>query len=353
MASITQDQIWMQKAIQLAQLAEGLTTPNPCVGAVIVANEMIIGEGYHRKAGEPHAERNALAHARELGNGDLLSHSCIYITLEPCSTYGKTPPCTDAIIESGIKRVVYGSVDPNPSHAGRAKEILEQHGIEVVIGVLKEECDYLIRAFALNITQKRSWVIAKTAMTLDGRIVRGPDKPQWITNEASRNFVHTLRAQADAIMTGGNTVRKDDPSLTIRTPDKEISPDKIQPWRVVLTHSAHKIPPQSTCLNDEHKDRTVIIENVSNYLELLQYLYEQGPVSVVLLEAGGKLVREFLNAGLIDEWIGFYAPIISGGNVFGVEGQRFLPKEAHLVNMKTQSFGDNFCVRGCVKYDTV
>ena len=344
------DARWMKLAIELAGKGLGLTSPNPCVGAVIVHKDQIIGSGFHEKAGLPHAERNAIADGIAKGNAGLFPDSTLYVTLEPCSTTGKTPPCTEAIMEHGFKRVVYGSEDPNPGHKGIAAEILKNAGIKVTRGVLEKECDFLIRAFRLNMMEGRSWVIAKSAMSLDGHISRSPERSQWLTGKAARSFVHTLRSECEAVMTGGNTVRMDNPSLTIRNPEKPVSPLKEQPWRIILTRNAASIPENSICLTDEFRDRTLIVENVSNYLELLQNLYTERKISSLLLVSGGVLMKEFLKAGLVDEWVGFYAPVITGGGVDGVEGGDFLEREAHLVKPSARMFGNDVCIRGEVRY---
>ena len=345
-----QDTRWMNMAVKLAEKGVGLTSPNPCVGAVIVHENQVIGSGFHEKAGLPHAERKAIADGTARGNAALFADSTLYVTLEPCSTTGKTPPCTEAILEHHFKRVVYGSQDPNPRHRGAAADILGRAGIQVTRGILEKECDHLIRGFRLNMLEGRPWVIAKSAMSLDGRISRSPERSQWLTNEKSRSFVHTLRAECDAILTGGNTMRLDNPSLTIRKPDRPVSSLKEQPWRIILTHNAASIPADSVCLTDEFRDRTLIVENVSSYLELLKNLYNERKTGTVLLEAGGCLVREFLKAGLVDEWLGFYAPIITGGGADGVTGGSFLEREAFLEQPVVSIFGSDVCIRGDVSY---
>lgn len=344
------DTHWMSMAMELAGNGIGLTNPNPCVGAVIVHENQVIGAGFHEKAGLPHAERNAIADGIARGNAALFADSTLYVTLEPCSTAGKTPPCTEAILEHHFKRVVYGSEDPNPRHRGAAADILQHAGIQVVRGILEKECDHLIRGFRLNMLEGRPWVITKSAMSLDGRISRSPERSQWLTNEKSRSFVHTLRAECDAILTGGNTLRLDNPSLTIREPSRPVSPLKEQPWRIILTHDAASIPADSVCLTDEFRDRTLIVENVLNYLELLQNLYTDRKIGTILLEAGGCLVREFLKAGLVDEWVGFYAPIITGGGADGIAGGPFLECEAFLDQPVVSTFGNDVCIRGDVRY---
>jgi len=344
------DAHWISIAVKLAENGIGLTSPNPCVGAVIVYKNRIIGSGFHEKAGLPHAERKAIADGTAKGNATLFADSTLYVTLEPCSTAGKTPPCTDAILEHRFKRVVYGSEDPNPNHRGAAAGILEQAGIQVTRGILEKECDHLIRGFRLNMLEGRSWVIAKSAMSLDGRISRSPERSKWLTNEKSRSYVHTLRAECDAVLTGGNTVRLDNPSLTIRKPDRPVSPFKEQPWRIILTRDASSIPVNSVCLTDQFRDRTLIVENVSNYLELLKNLYNERKIGTVLLEAGGCLIREFLKAGLVDEWVGFYAPMITGGGAEGVAAGPFLEREAWLEHPVVRIFGNDVCIRGNVRY---
>ena len=176
----------------------------------------------------------------------------------------------------------------------------------------------------------RPWVIAKSAMSLDGHISRSPERSQWLTGKAARSFVHTLRSECDAVMTGGNTVRLDNPALTIRNPEKPVSPLKEQPWRIILTRNAASIPENSLSQMDEFRDRTLIVENVSNYLELLQNLYSERKIGTILLESGGILMKEFLKAELVDEWVGFYAPVITGGGAEGVKGGAFLERESYL-----------------------
>ena len=202
---------YMPQALELAKLAWGRTSPNPMVGALIVKHDRIIGRGYHRKAGTPHAEINALADCRHSPAGATL-----YVTLEPCSTYGRTPPCTDAIIKAGISRVVIGCLDPNPKHAGKGVEILRRAGIEVEYPVLEEECLRLNEAFFKWITTGTPFVLLKMAMTLDGKIATVDGDSQWVTGVGAREEVQVLRQWADAIMVGGETARRDHPALTVR-----------------------------------------------------------------------------------------------------------------------------------------
>ena len=347
-----QDRHWMQVAIEQARLGEGLTSPNPPVGAVLALEERLIGQGYHREAGKPHAEREAFRDALERGNKDILSKVTLYVTLEPCSSHGRTPPCTDAILQYGIARVVYGSMDPDPRHRGGACHLLKDAGIPTGHGLLEDECDYLIRAFKKNVQEKRPWVVVKTAMSLDGRIVRKPENSQWLTSKASRRRVHSLRAYADAILTGGQTVRVDNPALTIREPDHAVSPHKKQPWRIIATRDASAIPSSSICLNDEWKERTLVCENIDSWKRFLEELYASRHISTLMVEAGGDLVKKLLNESLVDEWVGFYAPMITGGSQLAVGGESFLPREAHLERIKVMQLENDICVNGLLKYES-
>lgn len=341
----------MQLALELGTKGIGLTSPNPPVGAVIVANGQEIGKGWHHRAGLPHAEREAIRDAIERGHEDLLAGATLYVTLEPCCTQGRTPACTDAIIERKIGRVVFGATDPNPKHAGAAVALLEAHGIEAVSGVLEAECCRLIRSFAQTMIHGRPWVIVKTAMSLDGRITRQPGRSQWLTSELARNRVHTLRARVDGILTGGETVRRDCPALTIRTPDAPVSPDKMQPWRFVATQHPETLPMSAPLFTDEYSDRTVIVPSVTDWKALMKRFYQDYGVSTLLVEAGGHLIRELLNEHLVDEWVGFYAPMILGGSTLSVAGDDFLTDEIHLKIQECQRIGQDFLISGLVDYD--
>lgn len=192
----------MREALGLAQKAKGLTSPNPCVGAILVRNGKKIGEGFHHKAGSPHAEVLAVRNARESKYGSQINGSTLYVTLEPCCTYGKTPPCTEMIIREKIKRVVIGTLDPNPAHAGKGPRILRKAGIDVKTGVLRNECSFLNRDFNYWITHRRPWVTLKMAMSYDGRITRPPGEGSWLTSNESQKKAHELRLESDAILIG-------------------------------------------------------------------------------------------------------------------------------------------------------
>ena len=298
------DTYWMQHALDLAALGEGLTRPNPPVGAVVVKHNRLIGEGFHPRAGMPHAEVLALRAAGDEANGATL-----YITLEPCCTQGRTPPCTEAIIKAGIKRVVYGCVDPNPAHAGRADTILKKAGIDVVSGVLDESCRTMIRPFATRLLHNRPFVTLKLACSLDGRIADARGESKWITGTASRAAVQELRRSADAILVGAETIRADNPSLLPRPAYGRT------PWRIVVAGS-RPLPRRAKVFTDAHADRTVIFSHDSGSVSLkamMRELARQDCMHVVC-EGGGVLARSLLKAGLVDQVWMFYAPKILGGD---------------------------------------
>jgi diaminohydroxyphosphoribosylaminopyrimidine deaminase / 5-amino-6-(5-phosphoribosylamino)uracil reductase len=342
-SSMMSDEYFMQLALAEGAKGVGLTSPNPPVGAVIVRDGEVISSGWHKKSGELHAEREAIKNA---GHGVDLRGATIYVTLEPCSTCGRTGACTDAIIEAGFGRVVYGARDVNPSHAGAADEILKAAGIEVFSGVQEEECEYLIRGFSKRMTSELPWVIAKTAMSLDGRITRPDGEGQWLTGAEARAEAHRIRAEVDAIVVGGKTVRKDNPSLTVRGDAFRV--EKVQPWRVVLTQSGREnLPLDAVVFTDEFKDRTLVHEDM-RLGESLRILAQRG-CNVVLLECGGILMRQFLEQGLVDEVAVFFAPILSGGGDFGFGVGEHLEKSLALEMMQLKQLGDDVLLRGVVK----
>ena len=337
------DEHFIQLAIAVAQKGVGLTSPNPPVGAVIVRDGEVISEGWHATAGGPHAEREAIKNA---GKGVDLTGATIYVTLEPCSTRGRTGACTDAIIEGKFSRVVYGARDVNPAHAGAADEILKSAGIEVVSGVLEEECEFLIRGFSKRVESGLPWVIAKTAMSLDGRITRPEGEGQWLTGAEARAEAHQIRAEVDAIVVGGKTVRRDDPGLTVR--GDAVREEKIQPWRVVLTQSGKKnLPVESKIFTDEYKERTLVYEDVS-LEESLQKLGELG-CNTVLLECGGVLMRQFMEQGLVDEVAVFFAPMLTGGGDFGFGVGAHLQKSLAVEKLEVKQLGEDVLFRGVLK----
>ena len=319
-----QDQKWMQRALELARMGLGLTSPNPPVGAVIVRDGILIGEGYHEVAGEAHAERRALADAIARGHAALIPGATIYVTLEPCSSIGRTGACTTDIIEARLSRVVYGSTDPDMRHQGRADVLLEAEGIEVCPGVCKEACDRLLRSWFHAVQTGRPWVTAKVATTLDGRMTRR--QKFWLSGIDTLRHAHQLRLESDAILIGGNTLRTDNPALTIRNPLTPPSPRKKQPWRIVLTENLLSLPPMARLFSDEYHKRTLAWEHVTDLRILLNELYTRYGIVNLMLECGGRLLRRFLEEGLVNEWMQSISPMVGGGPDYVVPGD-FLPQE--------------------------
>ena len=340
------DKIRMQEALQLAQKGVGTTSPNPPVGAAIYAGDRLIGQGYHEKAGEAHAERRAIQDAIRRGNGGFLNGATLYVTLEPCSSRGKTPPCTEAILEAGIARVVYGMQDPDKRHRGRAKALLEAEGIHVCVGIEETACKAFLRPWVHSVETGLPWVTAKVAWTLDGRLARKNER--WISCTESLKFAHELRLQSDAILVGGATVRADNPALTIRTPFSDVPPCKQQPWRIVLTRDRTSLPNDIKLFTDSFSSRTIVYECVESLSEMLFKLHEGYGIVRLMLECGGSLLRHFLEQGLVQEWFQDIAPVISGGTSLVVPGD-FLPRELHLREVMIQQAGVDYILRGIVE----
>lgn len=322
------DEKYMRRALSLAARSEGLTRPNPPVGAVIVAGNTVVGKGRHVAAGSEHAEVAAIRDA-----GKRCSGATIYVSLEPCCTYGRTPPCTEAIIKAGIKRVVVATRDPNPKHSGRGFTFLKKAGVEVVEGVCAEQGARIIAPFAKWVTTGMPFVTLKLAMTLDGAIADLKGVSKWITSEKSRGVVQALRRKADVICVGAATARADNPSLLPR-PALGRSPFRLIPDASgTLALSTHL-----KVLNDEFRDRTIIAVNRSCPDKRLMTLRKKGVrvlrargkgaevalpsvldmlgkdgVLHVLFEGGGKIAESLLGSGLVDEFVFFVAPTIIGG----------------------------------------
>ena len=321
------DQEYMLRAIQLAKKGEGWTNPNPMVGAVIVKDGKIIGEGYHKKYGELHAERNAIASLTESAEGAV-----IYVTLEPCCHHGKTPPCTEAIIEQKIRKVVIGSRDPNPKVSGKGIKMLQEAGIEVIEDFMREECDRLNPVFFHYITTKTPYVVMKYAMTLDGKIATKTGASKWITGEAARAEVQHMRHRYMGIMAGIGTVIADDPMLNVR----------VEGWKSpirILCDSGLRIPLDGQIVKSAGKYRTIVAyadsenteakrkrlhemgveticcpdeNNQVDLKKLMKYLGEEG-IDSILLEGGGTLNDSALRAGIVQEVQAFIAPKLFGG----------------------------------------
>lgn len=329
---------FMRLALRLARRAYGMTSPNPLVGAVLVKNGKIIGRGWHHKAGQPHAEIEALNDAQRQKNNP--KGATLFVTLEPCSTYGRTPPCTEAIIKAGIKRVVIAALDPNPAHAGKALNILRKAGILVSDGLLADESLALNESFNHWIVHRTPFIIVKAAMSLDGKIATVTGQSKWITGENARAYGMMLRQGSDAILVGVNTVLKDDPSLTIRgkTP---------KPLRRIILDPTARVPLQAKIIRENADKLTTVVVAKSapakrvaalkkrvavlvapekrGKIDLNWLLKKLGSESVtqLLVEGGGETNASFLLEGLAHRIAFFYAPIVIGGRAApkGVAGE--------------------------------
>ena len=361
------DQEYMLRAIQLAKKGEGWTNPNPMVGAVIVKDGRIIGEGYHKKCGELHAERNAIASLTESAEG-----ATIYVTLEPCCHYGKTPPCTEAIIEQKIKKVVIGSRDPNPKVSGKGAQILRESGITVVQDFMREECDRLNPVFFHYITTKTPYVVMKYAMTLDGKIATKTGASKWITGEPARQEVQHMRHRYMGIMAGIGTVLADDPMLNVRvegwkSPVRIVCDSSLRiPLDSNIVKTAKEVPTIIACTipkedKEKSKQDLIIEEKIEklqqagcevihigrsktgvNLKELMKLLGEKG-IDSILLEGGSSLNYSALQAGIVSKVETYIAPKIFGGELaktpvggIGVEepGQAFFLKNPKITQIE-------------------
>ena len=356
------DETYMQRAVSLAERGAGHVSPNPMVGAVIVKDGKIIGEGWHEKYGGLHAERNALADCRRRGEDP--AGASIYVTLEPCCHHGKTPPCTDAIMEAGISRVVTGSDDPNPLVAGKGLQILRDHGIKVVSGVLKAQCDRLNRVFFHYITCHTPYVVMKYAMTMDGKIAAYTGASQWITEEAARKNVHKDRNRYTAIMVGIGTVLADDPMLTCRieggrNPIRIICDTRLQiPLSARVVQTAEEIP---TIIAAGSQDDPAISEKAAAlrsagcqviflptgedghlFLPALMEELGNGGIDSILLEGGSCLNWAALSSGQVHLVQTYIAPKVLGGETARgpIGGQGFPDPQScvHLASPSMQTF---------------
>jgi diaminohydroxyphosphoribosylaminopyrimidine deaminase/5-amino-6-(5-phosphoribosylamino)uracil reductase len=350
---------YMRMAIELAKKAEGMTSPNPLVGAVIVKGGAVAAKGYHAKCGLPHAEVNAIRMAGTKAKGATL-----YVTLEPCDHFGRTPPCTDAIIESGIIRVVIAMSDPNPVTNGRGIKKLRRHGISVTTGVLEEDASAINKPYIKFITTGMPYVTIKTAETLDGKIATSTGDSKWVSGEDSRRYVHQLRRKSDAVMVGVNTVLKDDPLL------KSKAPGRKQPVRIIVD-SGLKTPLSARVFTDareapviiatardsskikkyEHKGAEVIVAGSKkdrvDLVKLLKILGRRG-ITNILAEGGGELNAGLLAEGLADRLLFFIAPKIAGGRdaITPVEGLGVarMKDAVMLKNMYIKNFKNDILV---------
>lgn len=348
-------QDYMRRALELAKKGCGHVSPNPMVGAVIVKDGRIIGEGYHQRYGEPHAERNALAACTESPEG-----ADLYVTLEPCCHYGKQPPCTEAILEAGLRRVYIGSGDPNPLVAGKGVQILEAHGTEVIQDVLRQECDRLNAVFFHYIRTGRPYVVMKYAMTMDGKIAAYTGASRWITGEEARIHVHEQRKWLTAIMVGVGTVLVDDPMLNCRIdggrdPVRIVCDSSLRtPVESKLVQTAKKIPTiLATCCADVSKHQIyqdagcqimVIPEREKRVdLEILMKRLGEEKIDSILLEGGAGLNWSALKSGIVQRVQAYVAPKLLGGAAAKspVEGEGFPDpgKAVHLKNTRVIRLG--------------
>jgi diaminohydroxyphosphoribosylaminopyrimidine deaminase/5-amino-6-(5-phosphoribosylamino)uracil reductase len=299
----------MRAALAEAKRALGRTSPNPAVGAVLVIDNHIVSRGHHREAGRAHAEIECL---RNFG-APIPARATLYVTLEPCSTAGRTAPCTNAIIKAGLGELVIGATDLNPRHSGRGIAELRSAGVRVRDGILAEECTRLNEAFNKWIVTGQPFVIAKCGMSLDGRLTRPPGESRWITGRDARRDAHQLRARVDAVLVGAETVRADNPRLTIRGVRRV-----RQPWRVVLTRSG-QLPQHAHVLSDKFAVRTLIYKQKS-LASVLKHLGKRG-ITSVLIEGGGDVLGEALDKRLIDKVQIYVGPMLTGGPVLAFPGE--------------------------------
>ncbi|OED35848.1 riboflavin biosynthesis protein RibD [PVC group bacterium (ex Bugula neritina AB1)] len=354
----------MRRAIALARKGLGDTYPNPPVGAVVVKDGVIIGSGYHAKAGSPHAEVNALLSCEGKTHG-----ADLYVTLEPCSTEGRTGPCTDAIVAHGIKRVFVGAMDPSDENGSYARGHLEKKGIEITFGICREECEDLIAPFHMRVTHRRPWITLKTAVSLDGRIACHNGHSRWITGEESRRSVHEIRETVDAILVGENTFLKDDPRLTARSLDKTL---KV-PLRIVL-FTGEKIPETKNLVTD-HPEKTLFVTSKSiltdelkrrgvqewvtpfSYISdgeaffdaFMKELYLRD-ICHLLVEGGSETYKSFMDHDLVDEICMYIAPKIIGSGPFWLSSMSHnistVEESLKLKKVSWTKLGDDFFMQG-------
>jgi diaminohydroxyphosphoribosylaminopyrimidine deaminase/5-amino-6-(5-phosphoribosylamino)uracil reductase len=337
---VATDLQWMRKALSQARKGWGRTSPNPLVGAVIVKNDTLIASGYHAAAGQAHAEIAALRSSQNDVGG-----ATIYVTLEPCSTEGRTPPCTDALIAAGLSRIVIGCLDPNPEHAGRGVEILRSKGIAVEVGVEEKAAQELNEAFNCWIRYRRPFVLLKMAMTIDGRIATAAGQSQWITGTTSRARVQKLRQWADAVLVGGETVRRDDPSLLVRTPQSW----SHQPLRLIASRSGELGDSRQVLTDGRSETRIIDCADAAAWQQTLVGLGEEG-ITALLVEGGGELAASMLAADVIDKIAFFIAPTILGGKgsrpVVGGDDPPDLLAGRKLRDACMQRSGEDFLLTG-------
>lgn len=352
---------YMAESLRLAKLAAGRTSPNPLVGAVIVKDGEIVGRGYHRKAGTPHAEVHALAEAGELARG-----STVYVTLEPCSHYGRTPPCALALINAGVSKVVIAMIDPNPVVAGKGVAMLQDAGVEVEVGDMGDEARRLNEVFIKHITCGIPFVVFKTAMSLDGKISTASGDSRWITGPETREWVHGLRNQYDAIMVGINTILADDPALNCRIqggrdPARLVVDSKLRlplSARVISSSRSSPLIVGTTAQASLSKIRALeslgvqVLVYDQQQVPLIGFLTDLGKqgISGILLEGGSILGWSMLEAGLVDKVHFCIAPMLIGGTAapgpLGGSGVATLAESIKLKDVQAEKIGSDFVFTG-------
>jgi len=360
----------MEQAVSLAKLALGQVSPNPAVGAVVINNDIVVGQGYTQPPGSWHAEISALEQAGEKARGGVM-----YVTLEPCCHYGRTPPCTQAIISAGVTEVHLAMIDPNPLVCGRGRTELEKEGIKVYVGEHEKAASQVNEAYTKHITTGMPFVIAKFAMSLDGKIATGSGDSKWISGEEARRYAHHLRCTVDAIMAGAKTIINDDPRLTSRCCVGRGGTARKQPLRVIVDGKG-QIPPSARIFEQPGKtllalgrtakpeDKDALVRAGAELLELpsdgetvdleklLKTLGERG-ITRVLVEGGGILIGSLFDNGLVDKVIAFIAPIVIGGKeaktpVSG-RGVDKVINSIKLERINVERFGDDLMISGYVK----
>ncbi|MBI2434530.1 MAG: bifunctional diaminohydroxyphosphoribosylaminopyrimidine deaminase/5-amino-6-(5-phosphoribosylamino)uracil reductase RibD [Candidatus Hydrogenedentes bacterium] len=362
------DEQYMRRALELAARGRGRTSPNPMVGCVIVSDGKIIGEGYHERAGGPHAEANAIADARaRFGpTASRLQSTAFYITLEPCTHHGKTPPCIDLLLKERPGRVVVAMEDSNPLVAGKGIQALAAAGIPVEVGVLEAEARRLNEAFIKFITARRPFVIAKCAMTLDGKIATRTGHSQWVTGEAARRRVHELRDEVDAILVGSRTVMVDNPRLTTRLEDR-VGKDPI---RIILDAGDYLSPDSNVFRHKSQAPTWIAVTEPRDYpfandvirlpkgnggVDMGALMEELGrrDVTLLLIEGGGTTLASAFEDGIVDKVMFFIAPKIVGGReaITPVEGVGLatMDEAVQLADVETTHVGEDILVTGYVK----
>ncbi len=352
----------MRRALRLAERGRGRTSPNPMVGALLVKRGKVVGEGYHARAGEPHAEIVALTKAGREARGATL-----YINLEPCTHFGKTPPCAPAVIDAEVKRVVIGMEDPNPLVKGKGIALLRKAGIDVTVGVLEEACYRLNEAFCKYIVERRPFVILKAGATLDGKLATRQGDSKWITGETSRGFVHRLRNQVDGVVVGIGTVLKDDPMLTARVKGGR------DPYRIIFD-SRLRIPEEAKVINlapsktiiattemaprekrerlERKGVRILVMDSEAGRVDIGSTLMKLGEMGLtsLLLEGGSRLNGAFLDRGLVDKIVLFLSPKIIGDahapGIFGGEGTLDLAQAISVTELKVRKMGEDILIEG-------